>query len=444
MKNQTVLKSKYFFTMTIATSMLLLTSACTKEKIIEKEKFIEKLSVTDQSDAESMALAAEQLLGSWNFPFGLKLLDLALTKDPSNQRALFYKHLTMPAVKTFKGYFSRMKPIANKTGKLIELNKMADSIKKNYPAMVSDFLLNGAEDIFDAKDYQNYVVEIIKSLGEFRQFLKNNPDLNLTLYANTDFTFNGFYSGKGYQNYIENYCQFKKIGENSGWNIECDLSKANQFILSPADALVIRQGIAGYYLYGILMTSYSINGLESLTPYSDKNLTPSEIQALLFNLPEFGKLRPDNHLKDVQNLGSDLLAAFKYVADNQNTYCPKIEKDPSLPPWIDQTNKKRKGYVLEYGVCITPSQTFETDLALIEKAVVGNVDVTINTVSGQTVNTTVNPLEFARNPIMDLRSIAPTSYNNCNQPISLADKTLTGVFPKGDAEILLKDNCKNH
>jgi hypothetical protein len=93
---------------------LILTSACTKEKIIEKEKPVEKIMATDQSDAETMALAAEQLLGSWNFPIGIKILDQALAKDPNNQRALFYKYLTMPLVKSFKGYVSRMKPITLK------------------------------------------------------------------------------------------------------------------------------------------------------------------------------------------------------------------------------------------------------------------------------------------------------------------------------------------
>lgn len=422
---------------TIATTALILTSACTKEKIIEKEKPVEKIMATDQSDAETMALAAEQLLGSWNFPIGIKILDQALAKDPNNQRALFYKYLTMPLVKSFKGYVSRMKPIANKVGKLNNLISFGNNIKKMYPAQLSAFLIDGPEDIKTAADYQNYIIEAVNSFGDLRNFLKNNPDINLTLNINTDLVFNNLYSGNTRQTDIQDNCLYTQ-GPNGNWNVDCDFSKINQHILSPADALAIRQMAAGAYLYGILMTSYSVNGLETLANYYGAKLSQSQAQALVFKLPEFGKLRPDNHLAEIKNIGSDLLAAFKYVVENQSSLCPAPSNEN--PSWA-RSEKTRKGFVFEYGFCFTPGQTFESDLAKYEKALNGPVQLSFEAQNKTTIVTTVDPLAFVRNPVTDLRSIVPNAYNECDQPVSLTDKTLAGVFPQGDAELILRNNC---
>ncbi len=426
---------------TIATTALILTSACTKEKIIEKEVPTprEKIMANDQSDAETMALAAEQLLGSWNFPIGIKILDQALAKDPNNQRALFYKYLTMPLVKSFKGYVSRMKPIAKTVGKLNNLIDFGNNIKKMYPAQLSAFLIEGPEDIKTAADYQNYIIETVNSFGDLKNFLKNNPEINLTLNLNTDLVFNNIFSREARSSDIQDNCLYTQE-PNGNWKVDCDFSKLNQHIMSPADALAIRQMAAGTYLYGLLMTSYSINGLETLAKYSDAKLSHAQAQALVFNLPEFGKLRPDNHLAEIQNIGSDLLAAFKYVVENQSSLCPAPSNEK--PSWA-RSNKLRKGFVFEYGFCFTPEQNFESDLALLEKALNGPVQVSVEDQNNISHMTVIDPLAFVRKPAADLRSIAPAAYNECDKAVSLTDKTLAGVFPQGDAELILRNNCNN-
>jgi hypothetical protein len=111
------------------------------------------------------------------------------------------------------------------------------------------------------------------------------------------------------------------------------------------------------------------------------------------------------------------------------------------------------GFIFEEGICIDKADSKgkpTTDvLKTIEAALAGGL-MSIEGVSqsGAVVMAEIKPVAPFANPVQDLRSLAPISYNECGNPVALADSTIGGVFPNGDGNTYLKatgslddDNC---
>jgi hypothetical protein len=64
--------------------------------------------------------------------------------------------------------------------------------------------------------------------------------------------------------------------------------------------------------------------------------------AFFDSLPGFGKLRKDQNIKHIKDMGSDLSAGIKWVQQYQKDVCAKGTS----------TKNQRKGFLFQDGICI--------------------------------------------------------------------------------------------
>ncbi len=409
--------------------LALMITACTPtEKIIERQSSndnpVRKIEVQDDMDAEQMALAGEQLLSVWNFMLADKIFNWSLSKDPTNKRAQFYSAFLKPIMVT-KGLAVRLRPYYKNNGGTQSLDKNIATLPNSS---LKTFLLDGVEDVKDLKDIQTLLVEQRNAWNDFRKFLIANQTMNLVLNMNP-MTFQDQVN-KG----MSDKC---KIEEDNDHNVvvTCDYAHAFEKKVNVADLLALRQMAASYVLFLSLYTSYSVDGIETLLKMDQKNLTEQQrIEYVENNLPAAAKLRKDNSLSLIPDLGSDFLAATKWVIQYQQNLCPRKTTPASV---------KRPGYLVDgENFCISDLNKTEQDLVILESALRGPISVVLTTKENIKKSTQVNYLALIANPVEDLRSLAPSSFNACGKAATLRDKTMGGTFPLADAEDFNIEKCR--
>ena len=368
-----------------------------------------KVTITakDTMDADQLTMAAEQLMGPTTWHLADKVFGMALDKDPNNKKAQFYRAMLKPSMK-LEGIAKRIKPLARITGDITELETRI----KNFPeSPAKSFALNGAEDIKTAKDLQDILIFQRESWKEFHQFLKDNQGLELTLYVNPS-----VYE-ETVNKSISNTCLVK---ENTAQSIivDCDMSQVAVKKVNSADIQGLTQAAAGIVMAYDFATAYSSEGLEKINKeLRTPGKTAAQIQALVESIPTLGKLRQDNKISRSLNLGADFKVAVRWALQFQDRLCVE-----------------RPGMLLGKRMCVEASDKTQADLALLEKGLMGPIDLLLKN-GADRVN--VNAAQFMKNPAQDLRLIAPTAYNKCNQATSLRDATLGGVLPNGDSSKFL-------
>ncbi len=410
--------------------LALMITACTPtEKIIERQSSndnpVRKIEVQDDMDAEQMALAGEQLLSVWNFMLADKVFNWSLSKDPTNKRAQFYSALLKPIMVT-KGLAVRVRPYYRNNGGTKSLDKTLDTLPNSS---LKTFLTDGVEDIKDLKDVQTLLVQERDAWNDLRKFLIANQTMNLVLNMNP-MTF----QDKVNKGMSEN-CKIEEDGDHNVV-VTCDYAHAFEKKVNVADLLALRQMAASEVLFLSLYTSYSVDGLESLFKLDQKNLTEQQrIEYVENNLPAAAKLRKDNNLSLIPDLGSDFLTAARWVLQYQQSLCPQKTSWSSV---------KRPGYLVDGNdFCIYDMSKTEQDLVIFESALHGPISVVLTTKENIKKSTQVNYLALITNPVEDLRSLAPSSFNACGKAASLRDKTMGGTFPLADAEDFNIEKCRN-
>ena len=136
-------------------------------------------------------------------------------------------------------------------------------------------------------------------------------------------------------------------------------------------------------------------------------------------------------------MGLDFVSALQWAVDNQGTLC---KSGPG-------SDDNRPGTVFPKGICFdTMNDESENSLKKVVDIIkVGNgvlrgpYNVLYQTIAGTTQSVNVNYLRFAANPVQDIRSVVPTTFNACgNGTGGLQDKTIGGLLSNGDAETVLK------
>lgn len=396
-------------------SVMVLASACNKPKDNNETEIRYK-----QQSSEELALAGEQLMTPSSFVLADKVLSEALAKDAGNKRAQLYKALLKPFL-VFRGYGVRLRPLVKAHGDMVAFEKGLDEI----PASTTrDFVMDGQEDIRTIADAQNLLVQYRNANIELYNWLKANEDLELVINLNPWI----------FSNAVRNYLDDCRLIESSpeGMRVKCDHRNVLQRKFTTVDNIALRQGVAGLALYGIIYTSYSMDGVEKIINVSkQRELTTDESMKLFNSVPEAGVLRADNTMKYIHTFGSDYAYAMNFVIKNQQKVCP------AGTPTVD---KQRKGQVFENGFCI--ENDIQKDLATLNQALKGAFTTEFIGQDGFKHSVTVDPFALALRPSANIRTYLPSALDKCGHAVSYADKTLGGILPKGDVEQYLDRSCQ--
>lgn len=375
--------------------------------------------------SEELALAGEQLFGPATFMLAQTAFDMSLAKDKNNKRALFYTALLKPFM-TYRGIGVRLKPVIRLHGNIAEHER---TIAKLPNSPFRDFVLDGKEDIKNIADAQSYLMEMQKAWNETRSFLLKNTDLNITL------NLNPYIFKQEIENEITESCQIVHVNDSRDFEASCNYRGAAQRKVNSADVIALRQSVAGMIMMFNLYTSYSVEDIDQLMVLDREGKMTAEqrLRYIEDNLPEVGKLRKDHQLKQIIDLGSDMVAAANWAIKFQSQLCPKGPREI----------KQRPGFLFSQGICVENMDKAKKDVAVLEQILKGAVEAKVSVPGQDREETTqVDYLAWARNPIQDLRQIAPLTYNRCGEPASLKDKTYGGMFPKGDAEKFMLNPCQ--
>lgn len=407
----------------LTTGMILsatLLTACQKDN---KSNSDEMVRVKNSSTSTELADAAEQLVTPYTFMLASKVADMALEKDPNNVKAQFYKKF-LARTEVFRGIQARVKPLL-KTAK--DLQRWEDEKKKLPDSPVKTFLYTATKpEIKTVTDAQNILGEYVTAVGEFRTFLKQSQASEVTLNLNP-----AFFSGRIAEQSKDN-CRFNE-GDNGEFDFKCDNSGALQVKLNSADFVVLSQMAAGEMLYFGLYNNYSLEGVDKLENQLGPEPTKHQVLSKLLSNPEFGKLRQDNTISIVKEIGAEYSAAAKWAIQYQQQLCPKGMAEKN----------QRRGYLFSTGICVTGSDDANKSLAVLDQALASIIQVDIvQPNSGEKMKINVDPFALSKNPVADLRSIAPTAYNSCDQVTAVADNSLGGTFVDKNFDILFATRCQ--
>ena len=409
-----------------------MTTGCNESKSKKKTAVVDTQSLkqsgkTIQESAENLALAGEQLVSPISFMYADIVFDLALKADPNNKRAQFFKAFLKPMM-NMKGILNRIKPVVD-TLSAEQQKEYNEFIAKAPISALKTFLLDGPQDIKTEEDALRYMDEDTASWEAIRVFMKNNKDLNLDINIMTL---------DGVENALRRATEKCIALESSSEVFEvdqsCDYLNALKVNISRADVEAMQHMAAGMQIYGILGSSYSLNGVRSfIDTNKDKKLSNKEIIDHFKNSTTAGKLR-NSGLSKIPQMGVDAAAGARWALTAQAKLCP----------YGNTKNTNRPGFLFSKGLCIDEVDeegTPTTDLIKrVETLLTGGM-MTIEgeREDGSIVTAEIKPAAPLLNPIKDLRSITPISYNECDKPVRLADDTIGGLFPNKDGNSHLKD-----
>lgn len=387
--------------------------------------------------AEEIALAGEQLVDPARFMYADLLFDVALQTDPNNKRAGFYKSF-LASFMSMRGLGARVENAIKAHGNESDLAEY-QKIVKNFPnSSVKTFLLDnsGKSDIEHEADVQAFLDEYRAGQDKFRQFVKNNKDLNLTLNVNI------LAAGAMIEDAAE-HCDAELVSnETIEMAEQCDYLTALQVKLDRADLEALQHAQAGLQIYLTALTAYDLSGLKELANLADKieeeesrEISELEIVEFARSQSQLGKLRNENLLKSIITMGVDALNGVKWANKIQNQLCPTGEP----------IRGERKRNLVRSDICLqdkvewdgTVVKTVEEQIDTAERILQNKTIAHSDTIGWQRYNTLIRPAAPFYTPVKDLLTLAPTEFDECGNALNLGDKTLGGVYPNGDAETFI-------
>ncbi len=406
----------------------LASSACqnssdSKKNDDEQRRIVE---VQRNMDSDQLAEAGEQLVMPHTFMLAQKAFDMALEKNPNNEKALLYTALLKPFMKT-RGLAARIRPYVQRYGDTTEYE---NGIKKSPNSALKKFLLDdsGLMPISKDSDVLDFLADQTDAYEKLRKHLIAHQDTEIVFSLN-------LLSAGLFTNQAKDSC-IVTDNPQGGFKVDCDLSEAAQVKMNRADMVVLRQMVGGYVFLLSMYTSYSLDGLEDALNSQKNNNLHGEALANYFErrMPNAGKLRADNKIVEWKNFGADFLASMRWAQQYQGQLCPKGQS----------VANQRKGYIFNQGLCIDNNDETNRGLALLERVLAGAVEMSNSeyiTAEMNNARATIDYFAWSRNPVKDLRQLLPASYNKCGEAASLRDKTFGGIYPKGDAELFMIGKC---
>lgn len=397
----------------LATAVIMALSACGEK---EQKKNTVVIEASEHMQATELADAGEQLVTPYTFMLADKVFDQALTKDPQNIKAQFYKNF-LKRIMIFKGIYTRVAPLVRQKGNIVDHN----NVIKNMPnAPLKSFLTEGKEDIKTAVDLQNMVAQYQTALSDFRNFLREHADAEFSI------NMNPYIFEQEIKNEWGKSCVVKKNTE-SNVEVECDLTDTATKKVNAADLMILRQYTAMELFAFTIYNSYSLEGYDKIAQESRGKDLSSEEQWNLINKSEnILTLRKGNRMAQLKDIAVDVSSAIKWAAKYQDRLCPKG----------GSVAGQRKGFLFSEGLCLVLNTEQKEHLAWLDSAIAGPVTSEIQTAAGK-VPFKIDYFAWSKNPPKDLRKLLPVNRKySCNEKLELQDKSFGGIFVNSDADKL--------
>jgi hypothetical protein len=430
------MKTTLFKSAVLATSLVLALTACTDQKGTrskDKDKAGDSAQTPTQPtvitadattmNADELADAGEQLVGPYTFMLADKVFDLALEKDSKNMKAQFYKNFIKRAM-VMKGILTRIRPLMAKAT-VKQREDYERTIKQLPESPMKKFLLDGKEDIASYAQVVDLASDYAHAINDFRKFAKANQGLELTLNLNPHIF------EKQISEEAANSCTMVQNSEKQ-YEFNCDYTAIAQKRINAADMIALQQMAAGEVMYWSLFTSYDISTLVPVVEDpSYKTLTAQQQLAKIKALPSVAKLRKDQTLSLIPELGSDFSAAVKWAMRYQDRVCPKGEN----------VLNQRRGFLFRDGVCVIKNDDTQKAISTLDQVLAGDYMAPIKNNDGQTVDMIrIDLMAFVKNPPQDLKNVLPESVDDKGAVTAWSDKTFGGLFPDGDVDKTLSHN----
>lgn len=384
---------------------------------------------TPQEKAEKLALAAEQLFTYQGFEFANDIADQALALDATNLRAQFYKALLGPMMLQ-KGILVRVERLAAKERRIDRQYKAyIEKLQNETPeSNLKSFLFATSEPNFaNENDILNFVGQLSTSMDNIRLFAKNNKSKSFVIHAS-----DGMWGEL--QSRLQQACKTTYDRKTGTYKYDCPSKKDIMNVgVDRADFEVIQHTAALEQIFISSAQSYDLSGLfDVLLNYQDAgpNVRYSVVLNDLLKDAKFGVLRTDHIFSKIKELGLEGIMALRWAGANQGTLCPK-----GFP-----SGQNRFGMLFNQGMCYYLSTKTTRDIGRMESVLNGSIIETrfTNSNPGEVYITDVKPAVLLDNPIKDLRSLTPITYDACNQIISVADDSLNGVFINHDLNTVFR------
>lgn len=418
---------------TLAAAAVLTTVACGSQhgaadndkNVINTASIAGDVKLTPEAKAEKLARAAEQLLSPSGFTYADTVADQALSFDPKNVRARFWKAALGPAM-AMRGIANRVAPIAKSRPKWnAEYERSISEMKMRVPEKAAvEFLLDGPQDIQSEKDLQDVIANVTLKMDEFRRTIKEikNEEFSITI--------NSEAMKKNALNEASQSCQVTEIREGVYSLENCDVSEAFEVRLNRADLEALQHVIAGYQIYLTAANSWDLTGAIEVAAKVEKDQETDALNELLKN-PSFGRLREGATLGVVPEAAKDFAIGVRYAMSMQRELCPK-----------GPASKNRPGYLFSGGLCVPATKTVESQLRALELMISGNPTIVNVNVNHQTLPVVVDANSFVKAPISDVRQLLPIQKDACGHVTGLGDGKAGGAFPYGDLNTLLSERAK--
>jgi len=415
------MKTNLFKSAVLATSLVMALTACSDKKSNNNDTN-KNIHADAQMSSEDLTDAGEQLVSPYTFMLADKIMDMAVQKDPSNTKAQFY-HIFLERMMVFKGIAKRIHPLV-KQGSAQQQQDYDKWIKTFPESPMKKFLLDGPEDIQTYSQLQNVLANYQQALNDFRKFLKANQAMQLTL------NLNPHVFEKEINEEMANSCVYVE-GPDHQYDVQCDMSGIAQKKINAADIVALRQIVGGEMLYYAMLNSYDLSTIEQVTRANqNKQLTPQQTLDMYKALPSVAKLRKDQMLSLVPELGADFSAAAKWAIQYQSSICPKGN---------GPIGNQRPGFLFKNGLCVDNISDTQKSLAILDQVLSGIYTAPIKDDQGNTTDQIrVNLIGFLMNPPKDLKTVMPDAVDQDGHVTRFSDNTISGLFPDGDVQKLNK------
>lgn len=407
--------------MLIIIPMLFSLGACQKSSSSKPKSLTTERSAleSDITYAGKLTRVGEILI---NNPLGIvhanDLFNKALNLDPTNNKALFYSAFT-EILMAFEGAAERTKSMHSDPEDYKKfVNKLTNELK--YPEFIN-FVIGKSnqseiKNIQELKRFfQTEIINAFEKAGEKFEKITGDVDLILSNYKS--------------ETNLSYTCTTTETPEGSITTCE-SATQVDGFTLEPAqtykvdhnDIKILAGGLKGYSTVLKLYTGYKLDGQEQIQDLMDdlanqqqRELTEKETHNIVRKFPNYLTLEKDQKISEtVEDMESIVLTGMDLEALN-NKFCD---------------NELRENNLIKT-ICF--GEEARLDMQKVLDSLYGPQEQTLGLdKNGNEVKILVDIPAFLRNPVEDLKSLLPTSYNSDGSSRYTTMPSLNGLFPNGD------------
>lgn len=378
-------------------------------------------NLTPQEKAEELSHHAETLLAENGIEPAYDVAALALKNDPQNLRAQFI-HNFLKILILQKGLVTRIEPLAQNDPASLQSYEKLVLRNKNGEVLPWQKLmyLDAPKDIGTEAALQTHIDKSYVALNEFRLFLKNRKDEELTIKAFP------LLVNDMEQRFVDG-CEIK-ITEAYEYDLICPPNRTRfEVTLNRADFKIF-QTLASYVQqYLLMLNTYDLSGMISFKHWEQvqKSISTQEIYDHFMKEPMLGRARIKPYSGEFGTLGLDTIGELRWALDRQDELCVGGYNNA----------RNRIGMYANRGLCVY--SMLKPYLSQYEALLTGGPTQIRSEQGAEPLQSNVNIAALFDHPVAQLQSIGPFKFDACGNLESVRAPTLGGMLPKGDANAVL-------